>query len=194
MNTRNYAADWEAARERTARLGLMVPAMEVPTGDSYLTIQRHGEFPYVIRDALGELTVDDLVCQCLSINIRLRAVLEEWLGCPVYYTIGWVDVDAGEPLFKFDDAFIVEKLASRDSGGEIGLHAWITLPSLEVIDVSLATSFAVLQNLKEGHGGVIAGAPDALKGFAYRPMLVGADFLRKTGMLIEGSILTIERS
>ena len=35
-------------------------------------------------------------------------MLEEWLECSVDYTIGWVDVDTGEPLFKFDDTFIGE--------------------------------------------------------------------------------------
>ncbi len=168
--------------------------MSVATEDRYLTSERHAQFPYVIRSALGELSVDEVVGQCMAINIRLRPVLEEWLRCPVYYTIGWVDVDAGEPLFKFDDAFIREKLANGHSGSHIGLHAWLTLPSLEVIDISLPTSFAVLQNLKEGHGSVIAGPPDGLKGFAYRPMLVGDDFLRKTGILIEGSFLSVARS
>ncbi|WP_025139586.1 hypothetical protein [Achromobacter sp. DH1f] len=194
MSTRSYAADWTEALDRSARFGLKVPEMVAPGEERYLTSQRQAEFPYVIRRALGDLTVDDLVCQCMAINIRLRAVLQEWLGCEVYYTIGWVDTDAGAPLFQFDDAFIAEKLANGHPGGEIGLHAWVTLPSLEVIDVSLATSFAVLQNRKDGHGGVIASHPDTLRGFAYRPMLVGDDFLRKTGILIEGSFLTIERS
>lgn len=193
MTVRTYAADWAAALERTARFGLAVPAQPAPTEERYLTAARHAEFPYVVRRAMGELEARDIVGQCMAIHIRLRSVLEEWLGCAAHFTIGWVDVDAGMPLFKFDDTFIADKLASGHPGGQIGLHAWITLPTMEVIDMSLPTTFAVVQNLKEGHGSVIASRADELKGFAYRPMLVGDDFLRKTGILIEGSILTFSR-
>ncbi|AXA80687.1 hypothetical protein CE206_29410 (plasmid) [Achromobacter xylosoxidans] len=191
MTVRSYAADWTAALERTAHFNLAVPAQPAPTEERYLTEVRHAEFPYVVRRALGQVAARDIVAQCMAIHIRLRPAIEEWLGCAAHFTIGWVDVDAGKPLFKFDDTFIADKLASGHPGGLISLHAWITLPTMEVIDASLPTTFAVLQNLREGHGSVIASRADELKDFAYRPMLVGDDFLRKTGILIEGSIRSI---
>lgn len=121
---------------------------------------------------------------------RWYRVMEQWLGCPVLYTIGWVDDGTEKGMFKFDDAFIADKLNNGHAGGTVNIHAWLTLPSMEVIDVALITSIAVLQKLPEGHGGVLAQHPDELKGMAYKPMLVGPDFLRKSGILKEWSIYT----
>jgi hypothetical protein len=194
MSRNSYALDWAAALNRTSSFGLKVPSMLPPTEERFLTPARIAEFPYVVRRVMGDLTPRDLVGQCMAIHIRLAAVLREWLDCPVHYTIGWVDVHAGKPLFKFDDAFIAEKLANGHDGGPINLHAWLTLPTMEIVDMALATTFAMVQKIEEGLGGVMAGPPDELKGFSYRPMLVGDDFLRKTGILIEGSFFTFGRA
>ncbi|HCB1767018.1 TPA: hypothetical protein MYP38_004857 [Citrobacter braakii] len=62
---------------------------------------------------------------------------------------------------------------------------------MEVIDVALATTIAVVQKLPQGHGAVLAKHADELRGMAYKPMLVGPDFLRKSGLLIEWGIYAI---
>lgn len=59
-----------------------------------------------------------------------------------------------------------------------------TLPSMEIIDLSLPTSIAFFRNSAEGLGGVIASHADELKhGLRYHPMLLGADYLNKIGAL-----------
>lgn len=57
---------------------------------------------------------------------------------------------------------------------------------MEIVDVSLPTSYAVLNNIKEGIGSIIASHADELKGgMKYRPMIIGSDYLRKIGALID---------
>lgn len=182
-----YMEEWEAAIERTKRYDLTVPSHEIEPQAKYLTKDVHERFPYVVRDAFGDLGYDDVVAQCMSIHYRLMPVLERLLGCPVLFTIGWVDDGTTKGMFRFDEEFIQEKLErpKLTPGGQANLHAWLTLPSMEVIDVALVTTIVVLKKLKEGHGGVLAGPADEFKGFAYKPMLVGTDFLKKTGMLFE---------
>lgn len=183
-----YREEWLEAIERTKHYGLNLPEDAARLNQQrYLTKEVHDRFPYVVRDAFGNLGYEDIVAQCMSIHYRLAPVMEELLKCPVFFTIGWIDDGSDRGMFRFGDEFIQEHLAApkKTIGGQANLHAWLTLPSMEVIDVALVTTIAVLQKLDKGHGGVIAQPADDLKGFAYKPMLVGTDFLRKAGMLWE---------
>jgi hypothetical protein len=185
MISSNYASEWASAVERTQRFGLEVPAHNVQPTYTYLTDKRQAEFPYVVQRGLGDLDFPDVVAQCMAIHYRLAPVMQAWLGCPVLYTIGWIDDGTETGMFKFDDAFITDKLKNGHAGVTAKLHAWLTLPSMEVIDVAIATSIAVINKMPEGYGRVLARSADGLNGMAYKPMLVGHDFLRKTGLLVE---------
>lgn len=180
---RNYADEWAAAVERSRRFGLDVPAHEVRPAHRYLTDARQAEFPYVVLRGLGEFDFPDVVAQCMAVHYRLMPVMQGWLGCPVLYTLGWIDDGTDTGMFKFDHSFISSKLKHGHAGGSVNLHAWLTLPSMEVIDVALATTIAVVKRKPEGYGRVLAKHADELDGMAYKPMLVGTDFLRKTGLL-----------
>ncbi|MBB6186654.1 hypothetical protein [Rhodanobacter sp. MP7CTX1] len=177
-----YTEDFRSAEERSRRLGLAVPAYAFESERRWLDATAHAQFPYIVRGGLGELDFSDVVGQCLAIHYRLLPVIQEWLGCPVLYTNGWVDDGTENGMFRFDEMFIEDRLRTYRTGGLVNIHAWLTLPSMEIIDVSLATSMAVLQGLPSGHGGVIAMHGDQTRGFSYKPMLVGLDFLHKTGM------------
>lgn len=184
-----YKDEWQDALMRTTRFGLNLPEnANLQTQTKYLTQEIHDRFPYVVRDAFGDLEYEDVVAQCMAIHYRLGPVMEDLLKCPVFLTIGWVDDCTERGMFRFGEKFIRERLeAPKSVGGQANLHAWLTLPSMEVIDVSLVTTIAVVQKLDKGHGGVLAGPADNFKGFAYKPMLVGDDFLRQAGMLWEFS-------
>lgn len=190
----SYLKDWNDAISRTSRFGLNLPLHDVTPDVKYLTPKRQIEFPHVVRASLGELDYPDIVAQCLSIHHRLQPVLEEWLKCPVLYTIGWIDDGTSKGMFKFDDTFIEETLRRGFKGHHLNIHAWLTLPSLEVIDVALVTSMAVAQKLKEGHGGVIAKPADEMSGMSYKPMLIGTGFLERIGALVEFPLFSIRRS
>jgi len=190
MISSNYTSEWAAAVERTKSFGLQVPAHDNQPGHTYLTDKRQAEFPFVVQRGLGDLGFSDVVGQCMAIHYRLAPFMQTWLGCPVLYTIGWIDDGTETGMFKFDDAFIAEKLKNGHAGGTANLHAWLTLPSMEVIDLAIATSIAVVKKMPEGYGRVLARHADGLDGMAYKPMLVGHDFLRRTGLLIEWNTYT----
>jgi len=181
----SYLQEWSQATERTIRLGLTAPNHQVNQNVQLLTENRLKEFGSIVANSLGELSPDDLVAQCISIHFQLLHAIEDWLQCPVIYTIGWIDDGSDKGMFKFDETFIIDKLKNGCTSGTVSIHAWLTLPSLEVIDVTLATSISRINNITEGYGGVIAQRADLLKGMAYKPMLVGIDFLKKSGLLIE---------
>ena len=179
----SYLDEWEIAIERTRRFNLTLPSLPGMTGRLF-DEKRQSEFPYVVREALGELEAEDLAAQCLSIHYRLAPIIEQWLGCPVAYTLGWVDDESENGLFRFGDAFIEETLNKPIApGSSVKIHAWLTLPSMEIIDASLATSFSKAHHKPEWEGLVLTKHADELKGMAYKPVLVGDDFLHKAGLL-----------
>lgn len=179
-----YAEEFIAAAERTKRLGLNCPDFAV-TDNRFLSEEKMNKFPFALRDAVGEIGVEGVVAQCLSIHHRLVEPVSAILEAPVYYTIGYVETSEGS-LFEQNEESLKTMLESGLQSLELNIHAWLTLPSMEVLDISLPTSFAVIKKMKEGRGGVIASKADELKhGMRYHPLLIGDDFLRRTGALIE---------
>ncbi len=182
MTTRSYAVEWAAALERTARFGLPAPRVPPVGRGPYLTEDRLPEIFPILRDALGKpVTTKALVGQCLQVTWAFLPAVERWLGCQAYFTIGGIDLGPNRQWGRFDDAFIGSTLAKGHAGGPVEVHAWLTLDSMEILDVTLMTSIAV--TLGTGRkGGVLAGDPDDTGQVALRPLLVGPDFLFRSGI------------
>ncbi|RIY05224.1 hypothetical protein D0T11_20755 [Hymenobacter rubripertinctus] len=111
------------------------------------------------------------------------SAVSRWLGCEVFYTLGWVDDETENGLFYFDEVFIRDVIRTKYSKNTMKIHAWLTLPSLEIIDITLFTTLAFAKKQPTMLGRVITRHPDYIQGMAYKPMLVGDDFLRQTGVL-----------
>ena len=91
-------------------------------------------------------------------------------------------------MFHQSEEDLERLLQNGISGNSLSIHAWLTLPTMEILDFSLPTSFAIMHGNEEEIGGLIARHADSLTGgLKYHPMLVGEDFLRKSGGLIEFS-------
>ncbi|WP_404419321.1 hypothetical protein [Marinospirillum sp.] len=182
-----YKLEFEKAVERTKAFKLECPEV-VFFGGTLLTAERMKKFPYVLRDAVGEISIEELVAQCLSIHYRLSEVMAELFDTPCYFTIGYVDT-VDRLMFHQSEQDLRELLQSGINGSSLNIHAWLTLPTMEIMDFSLPTSYAIVNEMKEGIGGLIATHADSLtSGMKYHPMLVGEDFLRKCGGLIEFGI------
>lgn len=67
----------------------------------------------------------------------------------------------------------------------LNMHSWLTLPSMEILDFTILTTIAHVKQLGQGYFGVISRHPNDLIGMSYHPMLLGDDFLRRIGVLIE---------
>ncbi|WP_227105214.1 hypothetical protein [Chromobacterium rhizoryzae] len=182
--TKSYSAEILEAQQRTIRFGLTCPEIS-STCERLLTPERHEQFPYAVRDAVGDLGLEAVVAQCLSLHWRLKEPLEEFFGVPILYTIGYVHTPPSY-MFRQSESDLLRLLQTGIQGPQLNIHAWLTLPSAEIIDLSLPTSFAVVNKMKDGLGGVIAAHADELNhGLRYHPMLLGEDYLRRIGALVE---------
>ena len=101
----------------------------------------------------------------------------------VSLTLGWIDDGTDHGIFRFDDAFISKSLTAGHHAADINVHAWLTLPSMEIVDASLLTTIALVQGIPERLGSVLLKQADEVVGMTYRPMLVGHEFLIGAGLL-----------
>lgn len=123
------------------------------------------------------------MAQCLSLHIRLKSVVEQILDCDAFYTIGWVSFEKSE-MFKQTEESLSEMLKRGIVGPDVNLHAWLTLPSMEILDFSLPTTYAKVNDIEEGKGSAITMHPsDLTGGMMYQPMLVGDEFLLRSGAM-----------
>ena len=158
----DYARRFDLATERTRRLGLVLPAFE-RREIRLLDATVHDGLARVVRDSLGPPETDDGNLARLELHYRLLGPLTAHLRVPLCFTIG------AAPGTVDEDELRELATRRRDPRG-LRLHSWLTLPSLEIVD---ATS------VRE----VIAGHPDELSGTAYHPLIVGVDFLWRSGVI-----------
>nr|WP_219826148.1 hypothetical protein [Scandinavium goeteborgense] len=179
-----YCEEFQKALDRSAHFDLAPPEGVSEAPGRLMNHERIAQLQRVLAPVYeGIVSYEQMVGQCMPLHLKARPVLEEWLGCPVYYTLGWIDDGSAKGLHKFDDAMISNKLANGHHDEAINIHAWLTLPTMEIIDLTLSTSISILQGLKGGEGGAIINKADEVTGFTYKPMLVGESFLSKIGIL-----------
>ncbi|MDO6761910.1 hypothetical protein [Agarivorans sp. 1_MG-2023] len=178
-----YKQEFKNAVERTKGFGLNCPIVRFQEG-RLLTPELMGGFAKAFQEHIGEPDVEDVVAQCLSFHFRLLEPMSNIVGMPCQFTIGYVETNE-RLMFHQTEESLLNILENGIKGSTLNIHAWLTLPTMEIIDLSLPTSYAVINNHKEGIGGVIAQHPDELTGgMKYHPMLIGEDFLIKSGAMI----------
>jgi hypothetical protein len=176
-----YKQEFEAAIDRTKRFDLEVPKVEY-TDATLLTQMVLNQIPYIVFEAVGELGPEDVVAKCLSLHHTLLQPLCKFLKKDVYFTIGYIYVPPNY-LYKISEEELRSLMKEGTTKGELDLHAWLTLPSMEILDFSLPTTIATVKGLKNGHGGVISGCADELlSGLRYHPMVVGDEFINRIGL------------
>ncbi len=179
-----YKEEFVEAVERTRRLGLTLPKYGF-SDERFLTPEKLQQLPYAVRDAVGEISLEEVVAKCLSLHYMLLDPLADFFSTSVVYTIGYVSTPHCN-LYKMTEDNLRNLLKFGLQSFQLDIHAWVTLPSMEILDFSLATSMAVINDWNDGHGAVVAGhADEFLYGIEYHPMVLGDNILRKIGALVE---------
>jgi hypothetical protein len=184
-----YLEEFEAALQRGRDLGLTVPAVDLDVSRRWLSESGLVKLGPALGVGLGT-DPRGLVGQCLPVHLNLAPLVSEALSCDAMFTIGWLHAD-GRDRFRFDHDFVATALKHGIAPGQASLHAWLTLPSMEIIDATYPTSVGVLSGMPDLVGLVVTKHADELTGdMAYHPMLVGDDFLHRSGALRTGILLS----
>lgn len=148
-----------------------------------LFLMRFGE-----QDGLVDLS--KIKGHCISIHLQMAEVIEKELNTKPVITIGYVNC-FGIDMFKFND---IGKDALRHNPDKdqtkIGIHTWLTLPSLEIVDFTFLADLHYT-NADENKKQLLRkatsfdynfGNADHLKeneGIIYHPVYVGKNVLMK---------------
>jgi hypothetical protein len=176
-----YRKEFLAATDRTRRFGLATPRLLL-TNDLLLNDDSLTRINEAMFEEIGEIPLDEIVAQCLLMHVRALPIVQSVLEVPVHFTIGYVSSNRSR-FFEQTEASLKGMLDSPPTRPEVSLHAWLTLPSDEIIDLTFATSLAVINKMDRGRGAVIASHADKLIGMKYHPMLIGTEYLQRIGAM-----------
>jgi len=179
-----YVQEFEAAMERTERLGLGAPAVRVVVRKDCVDMAK--TMP-VLLDYFARHDPGELIGQTAAIHFALVPLLVRETGIPFQLTIGWM-VHDGRIIFKHDEEtyrrFLREKLAAWSREG-VPFHLWLTSPAYEVLDVTFAMNLGWAKTREQCEKLVIYQSAHALPvKDVYHPMLIGPDFFQKTGAVL----------
>lgn len=181
-----YCINYLAAFYRTQQLELKEPHLNL-SFKHLINAQTQDAF---IKEIYREpLAMGDVFCKCIEFHLNEIPSVIKTFGVKPVLTTGYI-LHNGNALFKFPTSDLKAYLAGEKSIDRLNLHVWLTLPSMEIIDLTLATTLAiVLANYFISHGSLpdfILGTPAALKresNLIYKPVLVGHHFYEKIGVL-----------
>lgn len=178
-----YREEFITALERTRKFGLFTPPLAELDTERLLTDRAQGDLALIVNEHFADRYVSDIALQCLSINLQLRDILSDYFGKEVYYTIGDIGLENRRMYEQTEDS-LLSMLENGAPGPSINLHAWITLPSMEIIDITFPTSYGQVNDIKEMIGATVALHPSELTGgMSYHPMIIGEEFLYRLGAL-----------
>lgn len=179
-----YENFFKEAISRTRKLGLSLPAIKLRKGQRY-TVQEfvNGGLQQLVYDTFGPLAPSEIAAGCVRMHANLLKPIESALGCKAYLTIGSV-FESDHSYYDLSDQKIGDILFNGITS-TFPFHCWITLDTLEIIDVSFATSYGVVNGQEQDIGRCLALHPSSMKDsgikLIYKPMLVGEAFLKTVG-------------
>jgi len=189
----NYRDLFEKAVERTVELGLPEPKIQY-VKLSYFTPDCLDAFGKFIAKEFAHVFAYGLVATCVIVHSGLLDAVEEFFGCHAYFTVGSVTTPKAE-MYPLSEEEVRKWLKDKVNVFDLKIHAWITLDSMEIIDMTFLPTIANISERPE-HNKQIAINPDLLpraqsqnvddlstlpNGMRYNPFLIGREFLTRLG-------------
>jgi len=179
-----YVQEFEAALERTERLGLGAPAVRAVVRKDCVDMAK--TMP-VLLDYFARHDPAELIGQTAAIHFGLVPLLVRETGIPFQLTIGWM-VHEGRTIFQHDEEtyrrFLRDKFAAWSREG-MPFHLWLTSPAYEILDVTFAMNLGWAKTREQCEKLVIYQSAHTVPvKDVYHPMLIGPDFFRKTGAVL----------
>ncbi|WP_455817151.1 hypothetical protein [Pseudomonas cerasi] len=178
-----YEQEFHDAIERTDSWGLCAPYFKA-SDKRYIdenSLQKLTEYLDVF---FQKTDMRQLSQQCLAANFSMQRQIEKLLGTPLIYTLGYIEHYQNN-IFYTPEEHLKEQLHVPVALGPVNLHAWLTSPSYEIIDLTLSTTLGVASDTPALIGSVIAKHHSLFpEDLVHHPQFVGTDFLSAIGQLI----------
>jgi len=154
------------------------------------------EFSEIVREwarlNICSRSDEHIAGMCMQITHDLVDFLRG-AGIDAIYTLGWMSYH-DQPVYRFGQTdvrrWITHGIPNRR---KVDVHAWVTLPSAEVIDPSWLSTIGIVQNKRELVGAVIVADPEQRTSHQYHPVTVDTQILFRIGLLNPVSALEVPR-
>lgn len=169
-----YGLTLQKAIDSSRSMGFRVPDFGIEE-KSLLTQHLVERLYQRMAESFGEkeFSVDEIGLRCAPVHVALKPVVEEVLGCMSLLTLGAVQY--GDDIFFSPTTTDIDALAL--SGG---YHVWLTLPSCEIIDLTLTSALYLKKGLDRSAAGVpLMMHAESQPRMRWSPFLVGDDVLAR---------------
>ncbi|MFP1785886.1 hypothetical protein ACLEDW_08110 [Lonsdalea quercina] len=187
----NYETEFMSAVKRSKKWKLEVPSIKL-SKKPFLTGDKSETALKIIQEYALKHTPEEVSQQCFGYMYSIQDALEEALQTPLYYTLGYVDYEK-HPVFYTPEDKLKSNLLNQMSGvGAINLHAWLTTPNMEIIDLTFATTYGIVNNVPSVIGRCsFQHYSDFNENMIYHPQLVGEDYLKQIGAFVNFRALNV---
>lgn len=179
-----YEAAYLAAQARSILWGLRPPLID-PLPVRYASPSSIAAVRWQLHRSIGHLSEDIVTTQRFGITAAVRTLLEAQLKLPLAYTLGHIRQNGQRLCYTTVEGLEQMLLTGIAPDARVSLHAWLTLPSHEVIDVSFWALFPDLSCVEEREMRSLFMHPDQMPERSYCPQWVGDGFVRRIGVLKE---------
>lgn len=121
--------------------------------------------------------------KCLAIHKQLKNYLVIHSSNLYFLTFGYVNTGK-EDLFKFGVDEIKGWMSDPEPHCNKQYHCWLTLQSMEIIDISLPTTLMIHRGGPINQWRTVEDHPDELPSWVYYPVFVGEYLAKIAGMLV----------
>jgi hypothetical protein len=183
MNSYDYSQEYADAFTRTLSFGLDVPEQQRQSG-SFFQANQDPKLVSVLSSVLGNIPPEDISAQCFAIHYAIRHAVDSAYQTRSVLTLGWVH-DPPCDFFRLSEQELASVVKNGISGPTLNLHCWLTLPTHELLDCTLATTKAIADGKPDNIGLVMAKHWSGFTGgLRYHPMVVGHHFLEEAGIVL----------
>jgi hypothetical protein len=180
-----YETELQVAIERTKAWGLESPTF-TPSPRRFLSDAVTERVMRTASSIAGHLSPQQIAAQCFAVSTFLLGPLQDALGVPLLYTIGYVQLKDGPVFYSAVDELKTLLDHPMNVFQKLKLHAWLTLPSHEILDLTWGTTYGLAQDVPKMVGNAVFRHPDDLVGGQeYHPQLVGLNYMRRIGAMVE---------
>jgi hypothetical protein len=181
----NYEGEFKSACERSIEWGLKTPDVKF-SPKPILSGIKGARCLQLIQDISSRYKPKEISQQCFWYMLSIKEILQETLSSHLYYTLGYVQYN-GKPVFYTTEDELKQRMRVPVlPGAALNLHAWLTTPNMEIIDLTFGTTYGVVNNNPDVIGCCFfQHYTDFDENMIFHPQLVGDDYLKQIGALLE---------
>lgn len=180
QQARNYEERFDKALKRSKAWGLEPTGFQI-TKERFANKHNLQVVQQEVEAHLCHYQAEEVSQQCFAVTLMLKAPLEDALGMPLAFTLGYVEYNSRN-VFYSNHRELKAMLEKGVPSPALNLHAWLTLPSHEVIDMTFGTTYGVVNKIPSVIGRMCFIHPDDMTAdMQYHPQLVGEDYLERIG-------------